>query len=191
MSTAENLYAGESMAPIETNRLLLRRPALSDAARIAELLNNFNVAGNLARVRLPYTVADTGAWLPSKIATSDPHEMAWLITNEADGVMGTVGFHRDGGKTVLGYWLGEPFWGQGIMTEAVTAAVHRFFGTTDAQLLTSGVFHFNMASLAVQHKLGFVESGRSEVYCLARGQNVEHIDTELTRDDFESLGFDG
>lgn len=189
MSSAENLFDAEMVAPIETQRLVLRRPVMEDAPRIAELLNNFNVAANLARVPLPYTVANTGAWLPQKVATSDPHEMAWLITSEADGVMGTVSFHRDRGATVLGYWLGEPYWGQGYMTEAVTAALKRFFGTTTAQTVKSGVFHFNMASLAVQHKLGFVESGRSMVHCLARRTDVEHIDTELTRDDFESLGF--
>lgn len=191
MSSAENLYLGGDLSPIETERLQLRRPAMTDAPRIAELLNNINVAGNLARVRLPFTEADTAEWLPRKVATSDPHEMAWLITSEADGVIGTVGFHRDGANTILGYWLGEPFWGRGYMTEAVRAALHRFFGTTDAQSIQSGVFHFNMASLAVQYKFGFVENGRSEVFCLARGINVEHIDTELTRDDFESLEFDG
>ncbi len=191
MSTAENLFANDTQPPIETARLVLRRPELADAPRLADLLNNFNVAGNLARVRLPFTEADTAAWLPLKVATNDPHEMAWLITTEADGVIGTVGFHRDGGETVLGYWLGEPYWGHGYMTEAVRAALHRFFGTTSAQSIRSGVFHFNMASLAVQYKFGFVESGRSEVFCLARGVNVEHIDTELTREDFESLDFQG
>lgn len=191
MSSAEKLYVSEHLSPIATERLELRRPQMADAPRIAELLNNFNVAGNLARVRLPFTEADTAEWLPYKVATSDPHEMAWLITSEADGVMGTVGFHRDGNNTILGYWLGEPYWGHGYMTESVLAALHRFFGTTKAQSIQSGVFHFNMASLAVQYKFGFVETGRSEVFCLARGVNVEHIDTELTRDDFESLDFEG
>lgn len=191
MSSAENLYVSETLSPIETARLQLRRPEMTDAPRIADLLNNFNVAGNLARVRLPFTEADTTEWLSHKVTTSDPHEMAWLITSEIDGVIGTVGFHREGKNTILGYWLGEPYWGQGYMTEAVTAALHRFFGTTGAQSIQSGVFHFNMASLTVQYKFGFVETGRSEVFCLARGVNVEHIDTELTRDDFESLDFEG
>lgn len=192
MSTAETFLhlsrAGPANLPVLTERLVLRRPAMEDAARIAELLNNFNVAGNLSRVPFPFRLADTEAWLPRVAGATDPHESALLITTETDGVMGTVGFHREGGGTVLGYWLGEPYWGQGIMTEAVTASVKWFFALTGAPAVRSGVFHFNMASLAIQHKLGFVETGRSEVHCLARGKHIEHIDTELSRDDFENLG---
>jgi len=68
------------------------------------------------------------------------------------------------------------------MTEAMRAVLWWYFASTRADLVLSGVFHFNMASLAIQQKLGFVETGRSVVHCLARGQDVEHIDTELTRD---------
>lgn len=191
MSTAQTLFTDQNQPTIETERLVLRRPQLSDAERVGELLNNFNVAGNLAQIRLPFSASDTVPWLNAKSATGDPHEAAFLITNEPDGVIGTVGFHREGPATVLGYWLGEPYWGQGIMTEAVTVSLHWFFCTTKAAAIRSGVFHFNMASLAVQHKLGFVETGRSIRHCLARKADLEHIDTELARDDFESLGFQG
>ena len=47
--------------------------------------------------------------------------------------------------------------------------------------MISGVFAFNAASLAVQKKLGFIETGRSRLHCLARAADLEHIDTELTR----------
>jgi RimJ/RimL family protein N-acetyltransferase len=67
------------------------------------------------------------------------------------------------------------------MTEAAIASLDWFFDTTGATEVISGVFHFNAASLAVQHKLGFTETGRSSLLCLARGVEVEHIDTVLTR----------
>jgi len=35
--------------------------------------------------------------------------------------------------------------------------------------------------LAIQTKLGFTQTGRSSLLCLARGAEVEHIDTQLTR----------
>src|SRR6185437_13218425 len=83
--------------------------------------------------------------------------------------------------TVIGYWLGEPFWNRGFMTEAVGAIVDWYFEATRAVTLGSGVFSFNRASLAVQRKLGFTETGSSYRLCLARKQEVRHIDTELTR----------
>jgi RimJ/RimL family protein N-acetyltransferase len=82
---------------------------------------------------------------------------------------------------VIGYWLGEPFWNRGFMTEAAIAILDWYFGATTSVSVSSGVFHFNRASLAVQKKLGFTETGRSFRLCLARKEEVRHIDTELTR----------
>lgn len=177
---------------IQTERLVLRRPKMQDCKRFAELLNNYNVAGNLARVTLPYSEKHAQDWMPLKSLSSDPHNFSFAITTREDGLVGNLGFHSndkgttDKGTTEIGYWLGEPFWGRGIMTEATRAAIAWFFAHTNDQYLASGVFHFNMASLAIQHKLGFVETGRSSQHCAARGIDVEHIDTELNKEDFEA-----
>ena len=95
-------------------------------------------------------------------------------------MIGNVGFHRDIEGTVIGYWLAQPFWNRGLMSEAVRASLDWYFETTAAPTLTSGVFHFNKASLAIQKKVGFVEIGTSSRLCLARGEEVRHIDTQLT-----------
>jgi RimJ/RimL family protein N-acetyltransferase len=71
------------------------------------------------------------------------------------------------------------------MTEAARAVIDWYFGTErEAVRIRSGVFHFNQASLAVQKKLGFTETGSSRRHCLARGEDVRHIDTELSRADW-------
>lgn len=60
-------------------------------------------------------------------------------------------------------------------------AADRYFEATAATAVYSGVFTFNRASLAVQKKLGFTETGVSRMHCLARNEEVRHIDTTLTR----------
>ena len=65
--------------------------------------------------------------------------------------------------------------------KAVGAALSWFWDNSNLEVLRSGVFHFNKASLAIQHKFGFVETGTGPLLCLARGEEVRHIDTELTR----------
>lgn len=167
-------------AMLETSRLVLREPGMADAEAIAEYLNDFGVAGNLARVPHPYRLADARAWLRSRRTGMPPGETNFTI-EVAGECAGAVGFHQGANGTILGYWLGRPFWGQGIMTEAAAQALDWFFERSDAERVLSGVFAFNAASLAVQRKLGFVETGRSKLHCLARGADLEHIDTELTR----------
>ena len=67
------------------------------------------------------------------------------------------------------------------MTEAARGALEWYFAASDAEAVHSGVFHFNKASLAIQKKLGFIEIGTSSRLCLARGEELRHIDTRLTR----------
>lgn len=170
------------MTVLTTPRLILRLPNRSDAERITALLDNLAVSGNLARVPYPYRLADARAWLATRRPGLAPTDTTFAIDLPGEGLVGHVGFHRDmRGETVIGYWLGEPYWGKGYMTEATAASLDWFFASTREALVRSGVFYFNAASLKVQEKLGFVETGRSRLHCLARGEELEHIDTQLTR----------
>lgn len=166
---------------LKTPRLTLRQPVLADAERIARFLDNFAVAGNLSRVPYPYRLADAKAWLRIWRADTPAGQTGFSIDLDGEGLIGHVGFHDDVEGVVLGYWLAQPFWNRGLMTEAVRGALDWYFGACDASLLHSGVFHFNKPSLAIQKKAGFIEIGTSSRLCLARGQEVRHIDTQLTR----------
>lgn len=169
-------------ATVRTKRLLLRQPQVGDAEAIAHHLNDFDVAGNLARVPYPYHLSDAKAWLRTRVPGLPPEETNFTIELPGAGLTGHVGFHRGPNGPIIGYWLGKAFWGQGIMTEAVIASLDWFFAHSTAPVVYSGVFHFNAASLAIQTKLGFTQTGRSRLLCLARDAEVEHIDTKLTRE---------
>ena len=166
---------------LRTRRLLLRQPKPDDAARIARYLNNFRVAGNLSRVPYPYCEADAEAWLRTWRPDRPPGETGFTLELPGEGLIGHAGFHPDAQGTVIGYWLGEPFWNRGFMTEAAGVILDWYFTVTSATHVGAGVFYFNRASLAVQRKLGFTETGSSYRLCLARKQELRHIDTELTR----------
>ncbi len=166
---------------LTTKRLTLRIPKKSDASAVALYLDDFGVAGNLVRVPHPYYLSDAKAWLSTRHPSLPPTETSFALDYGDEISIGTVGFHLGRNGPVVGYWLGRPFWGRGLMSEAAQAAVDWFFAVTREDTIYSGVFHFNAASLAIQHKLGFVEIGRSQMPCLARGEQVEHIDTQLTR----------
>jgi len=62
-------------------------------------------------------------------------------------------YHR---TAEIGYWLGEPFWGRGIMTDAISAIVPVAFERFAIVRLQAGVFATNPASMRVLEKCGFV-----------------------------------
>jgi RimJ/RimL family protein N-acetyltransferase len=166
---------------LHTQRLILRPAQPDDAEPIARYLNDFAVAGNLARVPFPYHLSDAKAWLRTRRPSLPVEETNFAIELTGEGLIGHVGFHNGPAGPIIGYWLGQPFWNRGLMSEAAAASIAWFFEATRHDTLHSGVFHFNRASLAIQTRLGFIETGRSTLLCLARDAEVEHIDTQLTR----------
>lgn len=179
------------MTLLTTPRLTLRPNRLDDADAIAAGLNNFKVAGNLATVPFPYSRTDALLWLRSLAPRPSPLNTTFAIVIADAGLIGNVGFHSRGEHAEIGYWLAEGHWGQGYMTEAVQTAVDWYFETGAADRLTSGAFDFNAASLAVQAKVGLVQTGVGTRRCLARAAELRHIDTELTRARWQALRQEG
>lgn len=63
-------------------------------------------------------------------------------------------------RAEIGYWLARPFWGQGIMTDAVRAFVRYAFSELELLRLTAHVFENNVASSRVLEKNGFLLEGK-------------------------------
>ncbi len=56
----------------------------------------------------------------------------------------------------LGYWLGKPYWGQGIIPEAVEALLDYAFEELGMRTVWCGYYDGNEKSRRVQEKCGFV-----------------------------------
>jgi RimJ/RimL family protein N-acetyltransferase len=64
------------------------------------------------------------------------------------------------GEGELGYWIGRPFWGRGLATEAAEATLRFGFETLELCAVRAVCLEENPASLRVLAKLGFLETGR-------------------------------
>ena len=98
----------------------------------------------------PYRLEDAEAFL-GFVAQQKP-ETTFAIANasEAIGCIGlTVGSDVHRKTAELGYWLAEPFWGRGIMSEAVAAFVRHAFDDLDLIRIYAEPFASNPASARV------------------------------------------
>ena len=59
----------------------------------------------------------------------------------------------------IGYWLGEQFWGKGIMTKAVELMTEYGFGKLKLVRIYTGIFEYNITSMKVLEKNGYVKEG--------------------------------
>ena len=172
---------------LETQRLLLRVPALFDVPEIVALAGDYDVAKNLSRVPHPYGEEDALGWIErSAEARASGREYSFAITRKEDDVyLGSCGLHlRDQGFFEFGYWLGKPFWKQGYATEAARRLVAFGFMELRLEKVIAGYFHDNPASGRVLEKLGCVPNGADQRDCLARGHAVYCHNVVLTAQDF-------
>lgn len=140
---------------IMTPRLVLRAPIRGDVPDLVRLADNRKIFEVLARLPHPYTRADGIAFV--EIMAQRPDERPYAITLDGQFV-GIVGFsYTEGELPELGYWLGEPYWGQGIMSEAVKGLVEAAFATHAYPRVKSRALATNAASLNVLRKAGFHE----------------------------------
>ena len=148
------------MTPIlETDRLVLRPVALTDAPMMQQYVNNWNVVKYLS-LRLPWPYPDDGAetflrdiCLPSVEAGK---QFVWAITLKDDPEGKFVGIidYRfepdDHGER--GFWLAEHLWGQGLMSEAVTAMQDYMFFDYGLESIAACNATDNIASSRLKQK---------------------------------------
>jgi [ribosomal protein S5]-alanine N-acetyltransferase len=147
---------------IETQRLILRPLAHSDAPAIQRHFNNWNIIRNLASV-VPWPYPDDGAETfigqqLEKSAAAGEEIYQWvLVLKSGDGeAIGNIRFHPrpDEPKGNRGFWLAEPYWNQGLMTEAVASVNDFVFRTLGIESFHVCNVVANAASRRVKQKTG-------------------------------------
>jgi len=169
-----------------TERLLLRPLRPTDAEALYTLFGDWEVIRWLSTPPWPYTLDDARSFIAGQLALEATETDYLAITLEGALIGGidcrsTRAAEAASRSRVLGYWLGQPFWGRGYMTEAARAFVGHLFASTAEDAIFSGAFADNAASLRVQNKLGFERSGEDMRYCRPHGEKRVHVNTRLAR----------
>ncbi len=155
------------------------RPWLAtDLSRLTTLINNQNIVRYMSnQIPHPYTEEDGSLFL-SKVVGQNPVQV-FAITFR-DEVVGSIGIFPQTDiyekNAEIGYWLGEDYWGQGIMTEAILQIVEYGFKTFDLTRIFARPFSSNKASQRVLQKAGFMHEATivNGVY-----KNGEYLDSVI------------
>jgi len=158
---------------IQTPRLTLRPFTEADAARLAYLAGDYDVAKMCGRVPHPYSLAAAHEWIARQGADrARGGDFPFAVTAPIDGLVGCVGVHRAGdtpdGAYEIGYWFGLPYWGLGYASEAARSVMDWARDQLGAKVFLAGHFADNPASGRVLSKLGFKRTGSAELFGLAR-----------------------
>jgi RimJ/RimL family protein N-acetyltransferase len=159
---------------IETRRLALRAPDMSDAPRLAALMNDNDIARMTSRVPHPYDLSDAENFVANAQGCDPRTDRSFLIELEDQGVVGGLGFNgTPDGRTEVGYWIGREWWGRGLATEALQGALVWAGRDWRKRFVIAGHFADNPASGGVLVKAGFLYTGEVQPRpSVARGEEA-------------------
>ncbi|WP_315835741.1 GNAT family protein [Bradyrhizobium prioriisuperbiae] len=113
----------------------------------------------------------------------------FLIFSERDGALiggVTLANVRRGivQAGTIGYWIGEPYAGQGYMTAALRVLLPSLFGELNLHRVDAACIPSNTASVRVLEKCGFAREGKARRYLCINGVWQDHYLFGLLNDDF-------
>jgi len=173
------------MVELKLIRCTLRPWKLGDADSLAANANNNNIRLHVRDAfPYPYTIENAHWWINEGCRAENRYNLAIAVGEKAVGGIGLV-FHEDiyRRSAEVGYWLGETYWGRGIVTEAVEALVAFAFRRFDLVRVHAGVFETNAASRRVLEKAGFTYEGRLRKSIVKDGKVLDELLYAKLRDE--------
>ena len=144
---------------LETERLILRRWEESDAERLYQYAKDPDV-GPIAGWPPHQSVDESLDVIRNVFNGREAYAICLKTDNKAIGAIelklnGNTDMTERDDECELGYWLGKPFWGQGIVPEAAREMLRHAFEDIGMQKVWCGYYEGNLKSKRVQEKCGF------------------------------------
>ena len=170
---------------LEGERCVLRELRVADAASLACHADNEAVWRNLFEgFPRPYTLADAQAWCDAARRPAAAGFVWGIAVN--DEVIGCVGLRPDAGwlrcNAEVGYWIGEPHWGRGIATEALSrVTAWAWDAMPELTRLYAPIFAWNEGSQRVAAKAGYAREAVMPRSAIKAGRVVDRVQYALYR----------
>lgn len=176
---------------LETKRLILRPWVDADAESLYEYAKDDRV-GPIAGWHPHTSVENSREIIKNVLSVPETYAVCLKEDGKAIGSIGLMtgknsNLNLPENEGEIGYWIGVPFWGQGLIPEAVRALIRRAFADLHLETLWCGYFDGNEKSKRCQEKCGFTyhHTNRDAFWKLMNDVRTEHI-TRLTKAEWEA-----
>lgn len=176
---------------LQTPRLILRPWQESDAESLYQYASDPKVGPPAGWP--PHTSVENSLAIIRSVLCA-PQTYA-VVDKTTDCAVGSIGLMIGKASAIgipdteaeIGYWIGVPYWGKGLIPEAAKELIRYAFEDLHLEKLWCGYYDGNIKSRRVQEKCGFVyHATRENVPCsMLNETRTEHI-TCLTRENWLS-----
>lgn len=159
----------------------------TDVDNLLRFANNENIAKYLTdKFPFPYTKADAKSFIAYANRSGNDFIYAIEVQNLA---VGSIGLHLQQDiyrkNAEIGYWLAEPFWGQGIMTKVILEMSSIGFERFEIERIYARPFENNLASQKCLVKAGFTMEANLPGTVFKNGEYLGELIYGIRREDFK------
>lgn len=165
---------------LETKRLILRKPKISDWKDIVEGCNEIEVARNTASIEHPYSKKQANLFILKiqKNWAKKDHDYVFFIELKSERkIIGGIALHdieKNNGIAQTGSWINKNYWRKGYITEAKIAVNEFAFNKLKLRKLWTTVFTNNRASRKVHESIGYKSEGIFRKHFLSKATGIIH-----------------
>ena len=147
-----------------TERLKLRKMEIEDVPSLVQYANNKKVSDYILNIPYPYREPDA-AFRMSYVVQGFKKKVRYVFAitlKEENKLIGEISLNLNAERASaeMGYWLGEPFWGRGIVTEAVEVILKFGFEKLNLKHIYASAHPENIGSVKVllNNQMQFLKS---------------------------------
>ncbi len=177
---------------LETERLILRPWLTTDDKDLYEYAKDPAV-GPVAGWPPHTSVENSNEIIKTVLGVDETYAVCFKEDKKAIGSIGLMigeasNLDISENEGEIGYWIGVPFWGQGLIPEAVKELLRHGFEDLQLEKIWCGYYDGNTKSKRVQEKCGFIYHHTKEnILCELLGDiHTKHVNC-LTKEDWKSL----
>jgi len=162
---------------LKFDKYAIRSWEIEDAPVIAKYANNRSIWLNLRDgFPHPYSIDDANRFIANALEKNPETLFAIASPKEVIGSIGlAIGQDVHRYTAELGYWLAEPYWNQGIMTEAVKTFIKYAFKKFNLNRIYAEPYATNPASSKILEKTGFLYEGRLKANVYKNGKILDQF----------------
>lgn len=176
---------------LETERLILRPWTFDDAESLYKYAKDDRV-GLIAGWYPHKSVDESRQIINDVLSAAGTYAVVLKETNEPVGSIGLMmkensNLNLKENEAEIGYWIGVPYWGQGLIPEATKEIIRYAFEELNIETLWCGYFDENEKSKRCQEKCGFKyhHTNKDIHWDLMNDIRTEHI-TRLTKEEWRN-----
>lgn len=185
-------HEGDNIMIFETDRLIIRPWKLDDAESLYEYAKN-PLVGPIAGWPVHTSVDNSKEIIQTVLSADETYAVCLKEDNRAIGSIGLIPPAQSHIKVAddeveIGYWIGVPFWGKGLIPEAVRKLQEHAFNNLGVSAMWCGYYDGNEKSKKCQEKCGFIfHHTENNKQCTLMGDvRTEHF-TRITKKQWQDM----